>query len=52
MFGYRIQFSRQTQDDIPNPDACQKHKPLHKFVNELIEELTKGYEIIPKYHVQ
>lgn len=26
------------------------HKPIHKYVNELIDELTKGYELIPKYH--
>jgi hypothetical protein len=26
------------------------HKPIHKYVSEITDELTKGYELIPKYH--
>ena len=26
------------------------HKPIHKFCTEILEELTKQYEPIPKYH--
>jgi hypothetical protein len=26
------------------------HKPIHKYVTEMVDELTKGYELIPKYH--
>lgn len=26
------------------------HKPIHKFVTDIVEELTKGYELFPKYH--
>jgi len=26
------------------------HKPIHKFTQDIVQELTKGYEQIPKYH--
>ena len=28
------------------------HKPIHKYASEIIDELTKQYECIPKYHTQ
>lgn len=36
--------------DKPKADASQLHKPIHKFAQEITEELVKGYEQIPKYH--
>lgn len=35
---------------MPRADEPQTHKPIHKFAREITEELTKGYEAIPKYH--
>ena len=26
------------------------NKPIHKFANMIVDELVKGYEVIPKYH--
>ncbi len=37
-------------EDKPEADACQMHKPIHKFAQDILQELTKGYEQIPKYH--
>ena len=51
MFGYRVQFNRQNMyEDKPDPNACKMHKPIHKFAQDILQELTKGYEQIPKYH--
>lgn len=51
MFGYRVQFKREDQEfSNPKPDACQMHKPIHKYAQEIVDELTKQYEPIPKYH--
>ena len=51
MFGYRVQFNRNNMfEDKPDPNACQMHKPIHKFAQDILLELTKGYEQIQKYH--
>lgn len=50
MFGYRVNFQmEQMKEGCPHPSACQAHKPIHKFTNEIIAELNKNYEVIPKY---
>ena len=51
MFGYRVVYKRELIIQEPvKYDACQAHKPIHKFTAEIIEELTKNYEVLPKYH--
>ena len=51
MFGYRVQFNRVNQSEmLPKYDSCQQHKPIHKFANEIVTELVKAYDIIPKYY--
>ena len=51
MFGYRVVYKREeiTQEPV-RYDASQTHKPIHKFASEILEELTKNYEVLPKYH--
>ena len=36
-------------EGCPLPSSCQDHKPIHKFANEIVAELNKNYEVIPKY---
>lgn len=51
MFGYRVQFNRENLVfNQPFPAESQSSKPIHKFTTEIVDELTKGYEVIPKYH--
>ena len=35
---------------VPEPDASQGHKPLQRFVNDIISELSQGYMQIPKFY--
>ena len=51
MFGYRVNFKRKNMEiKAPDPDAPQTHKPLHRFVNDVISELSQGYTQIPKFY--
>lgn len=50
MFGYRICFrKKEMKRGAPEPQASQTHKPLNKFVNEIVGELAASYVQIPKY---
>ena len=51
MFGYRINFSKKLMKvKAPDPQASQAHKPLSKFVADIMNLLAKDYQQIPKYH--
>jgi uncharacterized protein with NRDE domain len=50
MFGYRVVFSRSHMKiKRPDPKASQAHKPLQKFVKDIVNELNASYVTIPKY---
>lgn len=50
MFGYRAIFSRGKMSiKVPDPYASQKHKPLERYVNDIVSELNSQYVAIPKY---
>lgn len=50
MFGYRAIFSRGRMSiKVPDPYASQKHKPLERYVNDIVNELNSQYVAIPKY---
>ncbi len=50
MFGYRAIFSRgKMAIKLPDPNASQQHKPLSRYVNDIINELNSQYVAIPKY---
>ena len=50
MFGYRVNFTADDMDNgIPDPLEDQGHKPIAKFAAEIVSELTRNYEMIPKY---
>lgn len=36
-------------EGCPLPSSDQTHKPIHKFTNDIVVELNKNYEVIPKY---
>ena len=51
MFGYRINYSKKKMKvKAPEPDTSQAHKPLVKFVSDIVGLLTRDYPQIPKYH--
>ena len=51
MFGYRINFSKkQMKTKAPDPQASQAHKPVSKFVADIMNLLAKDYIQIPKHH--
>ena len=50
MFGYRVNFNMDLMSEgYPLPSSSQAHKPIHKFTNDIVAELNKNYEVIPKY---
>ena len=51
MFGYRVNFKKKNMEiKAPDPDVSQGHKPLQRFVNDIISELSQGYCQIPKFY--
>lgn len=54
MFGYRVVFQKalMQKNDIPEPSASQAHKPLQRYVNEIMSELTANYQPIHRYHTK
>ena len=37
MFGYRVKFKRKLmQIKVPDPKTCQNHKPLKRFVADIV----------------
>ena len=41
MFGYRVDFKKKNMAiKAPDPDVPQSHKPLQRFVNDIISELS------------
>ena len=51
MFGYRVDFKKKNMEiKAPDPDVPQSHKPLQRFVNDIISELSQGYSQIPKFY--
>ena len=47
MFGYRVQYKgpQTTSAQV----GSQRHKPVHKFAAEIVEDLSKSYEPIHNY---
>ena len=44
MFGYRVIFQRkQMQIKVPEPSASQAHKPIAKFVSDVVGDLSSNY---------
>ena len=37
---------------VPAPDSSQNHKPIHRYVNDIIGELSQGYLPINRYHTK
>ena len=53
MFGYRVIFKKKNmQIKAPEPSEPQVHKPLQKFVNDIIGELSLSYHQINKFHTK
>jgi len=52
MFGYRVLFTKKKmgKNVVSEPYAPQTNKPLTKYVNDIIGELTSTYIQIPRYH--
>ena len=50
MFGYRVVFNKSSMKIKPHdPNASQHHKPLHKYVKDIVSELDSSYLPIHKY---
>jgi hypothetical protein len=50
MFGYRAVFTKgKMAIKVPDPRACQKHKPLERFVHDIVNDLNSGYLPVQKY---
>ena len=44
MFGYRVIFKKRKMDiKAPDPHASQSHKPLERFVSDIVGELSNQY---------
>jgi len=44
MFGYRVLFSKKKMlIEVPDPKVSQGHKPLQRFVHDIIGELNQMY---------
>lgn len=54
MFGYRVVFQKadMSENKIPLPGASQTHKPLQRYVSEIMSELTANYQPIHRYHTK
>ena len=51
MFGYRVDFKKKNMAiKVPDGDAPQNHKPLKRFVNDIVSELSSGYTQIHKFY--
>ena len=51
MFGFRVIFQKKDMKiGRPEPSAPQSHKPLQKFVSDIVGELSNSYVQIHKYH--
>lgn len=50
MFGYRVCYREDmVHEKAANPSANQTYKPLYKFTKEIVHELARAYEVMPKY---
>ena len=50
MFGYRVVFKKKRMlIDAPEPSVPQTHKPLQKYVNDIMSELNLSYMPIHRY---
>lgn len=50
MFGYRAIFTRTNMKcKVPDPKTAQNHKPLFKYVRDIVSELDSQYVQIPRY---
>jgi hypothetical protein len=50
MFGYRALFTKSKMSvKVPDPRASQRHKPLSRFVEDIVTELNSQYVPIPRY---
>lgn len=53
MFGYRVIFKKgDMANSVPQPDTSQNHKPLSRFVNDIVNELSSNYQPIHRYHTK
>jgi len=53
MFGYRVIFKKDDMvNSVPQPDTSQNHKPLSRFVNDIVNELSANYQPIHRYHTK
>ena len=52
MFGYRVLFQEEFISQVPAPESTQNHKPIHRYVNDIIGELSQGYLPINRYHTR
>lgn len=50
MFGYRAVFTKSKMTvKVPDPNASQRHKPLQRFVEDIVSELNSQYVPVPRY---
>ena len=53
MFGYRVLFQKKNMSvNAPEPDASQAHKPINRYVNDVMGELSQGYHTLHRYHTK
>lgn len=44
MFGFRVTFTKSKMDfKVPEPKASQAHKPLTRFVSDIVNDLSNTY---------
>ena len=53
MFGYRVLFKkRKMRVNVPEPEPSQLHKPIHRYVNDIMSELSQGYHQLHRFHTK
>ena len=45
MFGYRVIFQKRNMEiNVPEPATSQAHKPINRYVNDIMSELSQTYQ--------
>ena len=53
MFGYRVIFKKRAMEVPPSdPATAQTHKPVKKYVEDILSELASNYQPMHRYHTK
>ena len=53
MFGYRVIFQKRHMEiNVPEPEASQAHKPIQRYVSDIMGELSQSYHQMHRFHTK